>query len=73
MAHQRIVLAVQDAARSLSVNRATIYALHAIDPTFPRIFKVAGRKSGILAYELETWIAARRSGHRIDGKRETEK
>lgn len=73
MAYQQIVLAVQDAAHYLSVNRATIYALHATDPSFPRIFKIVGRKSGILANELETWIAARRSGHRIDGKSGDEK
>lgn len=73
MTNHQFVLAINEAAQALSVNRATIYELHKSDPTFPRIFKVAGKKSGILAVELDEWITSRRMFNRIDGKSEAEK
>lgn len=59
-------VAVADAAARLGVSKKTIYALQS-DPRFPRIFKVCGRKSAILAHELDAWLADRRVNHRIDG------
>lgn len=70
MTIQQLILSVAQAAKALSVHRATIYQLHGDDKTFPRIFKLTRKKSGILASELEAWVAIQRAGRRIDGKQE---
>lgn len=70
MTIQQLILSVAQAARALAIHRATIYELHKDDPTFPRIFKITRKKSGILAGELAEWAATQRATRRIDGKQE---
>ena len=67
---KQLILAVNDAARAIAVNRSTIYSLQKTDPTFPRIFKITSRKSGLLASELAEWALKRRATARIDGGQE---
>lgn len=70
MTIQQLIFSVAQSAEALAVHRATIYELHATDPTFPRIFKITKKKSGILASELAAWASAQRATRRIDGKQE---
>lgn len=70
MAIQQLILSVKQAAEALAIHRATIYELHNNDPTFPRIFKITRKKSGILAAELTEWAATQRATRRIDGSQE---
>lgn len=68
MTIQQLVYSVRQAAQTLAVSRVTIYALHKTDPSFPRIFKLTGRSSGLLVSELTEWAEAQRATRRIDGK-----
>lgn len=60
-----LVVSVDAAASALSTTKQTIYSLHAADDSFPRIFKVGKRKSGLLFSELERWIEERHTNHKI--------
>jgi len=65
---QTLIVSVEQAARALSTSKQTVYALHASDPTFPRIFKLGKRKSGLLYSELEAWLQDRRENHQLGAK-----
>lgn len=69
MTIQQLIYSVRQAAQALAVSRVTIYALQR-DPSFPRLFKTAGRSSGLMASELLAWVELRRTIGRIDGKRD---
>lgn len=64
------IIRVVEAAKRLGITKKHLYGLHRADPTFPRIFKLSPKASVLLGEELNAWVAARRAGHRIDGKRE---
>lgn len=68
---QQLILDVREAARTISVHRSTVYELHKKDPSFPRIFKITPKKSGILASELAEWAIKQRASARIDGQQES--
>lgn len=68
MSIQVLLLSIAEAAKRLTVTKKTIYAWQK-DDTFPRVFRLSAKKSVIDADELDAWVAARRAGHRIDGKK----
>lgn len=70
MSTNTLIFSIADAAERCTVTKKTIYAWHKKDNTFPRIFRLSGKKSVIDADELDAWVAARRAGHRIDGRQE---
>jgi|GEM_PF-5259290 len=68
MSTNTLLLSIAEAAKRLTVTKKSIYSWHKKDPAFPRVFRLSGKKSVIVADELDAWVAARRAGHRIDGK-----
>lgn len=42
-----------------SLSRATLYALMASDPTFPKKIKLTARSIGFLESEVDAWIESR--------------
>lgn len=67
---QTLIISVAQAARALATTKQTVYQLHASDPTFPRIFKVGKRRSGLLYSSLETWVKSRHDHHQISRRPE---
>lgn len=63
-----LVLSIEAAAGVLGTTKQTVYTIHSTDPTFPRIFKVGKRKSGLLLSELEEWLKDRRENYQIESR-----
>ena len=52
-----LLISFQDAARLLSISRATLYTLHADGRLGPMVHKI-GRRSLLNRAELEQWVSA---------------
>lgn len=66
----QLLVGIAEAAKRLEISKKTVYTLHRVDPTFPRIFKLSAKKSVILVDELDTWVRARHASHPIRPIRE---
>jgi predicted DNA-binding transcriptional regulator AlpA len=53
------ILRMKQLVQRTKLSRATLYALIATDPTFPRKIKLSTRTVGYIESEVDAWIASR--------------
>lgn len=53
------ILRMKQVIERTNLSRATLYALAAADPTFPRKIKLTARTVGYIEQEVEEWIISR--------------
>lgn len=53
------ILRMKQLVQRTKLSRATLYALTASDPSFPRKIKLSARTVGYIESEVDAWIASR--------------
>jgi predicted DNA-binding transcriptional regulator AlpA len=68
MSIRPLTVRVTDAAAALGVARSTIYRWSKTNPEFPEIFRLGPSTSRIYLPDLEAWVAAHKTKHRVVGR-----